>query len=319
MESLLPAIAAVFVCAVISVCIGVADLPELCGPGGDTARLLMLLTTSRVPRTLALIFAGAATAVAGLILQMMVRNRYVEPAMAGTVEGACLGMVLVMLFAPDLPVWGRMLVAAAGGLGATLLFLAILGRIRLRSMLVVPLTGIVLSGIIDAATTFIAYRTDLMQSLVAWRTGDFSQVLAGRYELLWIAGALTLLAAAMADRFTVAGLGRDTAIGLGVDHRRVVGMGLLIVAGVSASVVVTVGIIPFLGLVVPNVIALLVGDNLRRSVPLVALLGAGTALACDITGRLIRFPYEIPIGVVIGSLGAAAFLWLLARERRHLG
>lgn len=320
MKILLWLLGATLLAALLSLGIGVADFSwsPLGGPEEIEGRLL-LLWASRVPRTLALICAGAATAVAGLILQMLLRNRYVEPAMVGTVEGACLGMLLTLILMPAMPVFGRMLMAFAGALAVTGLFLAILARLPLRSVLIVPLTGIILSGIVDAATSFLAYRFELQQSLAAWRLGDFAQVLTGRWELLWLAMGLTVFACLVADRFTIAGLGRDTATSLGLNHRRVMALGLVIISATSASVVVTVGVIPFLGLVVPNLISLLMGDNLRRSVPLVALCGAFLALVCDIIGRLVVFPFEIPIGVVIGMVGSAAFLWLLARERARLG
>ena len=320
MKTFLWLIAATLVAALLSLGIGVADFSW--SPLGTPEELegrLILLWASRVPRTLALVCAGAATAVAGLILQMLLRNRYVEPAMVGTVEGACLGMLLTLILMPAMPVFGRMLMAFAGTLAVTGLFLAILARLPLRSVLIVPLTGIILSGIVDAGTSFLAYRFELQQSLAAWRLGDFAQVLSGRWELLWLALGLTVLACLVADRFTIAGLGRDTATSLGLNHRRVMALGLVIVSATSASVVVTVGVIPFLGLVVPNLVSLLMGDNLRRSVPLVALCGAFLALVCDIIGRLVVFPFEIPIGVVIGVVGSAAFLWLLTRERARLG
>jgi iron complex transport system permease protein len=310
----------VLLAALLSLAVGVIDLSRLLqAPTSLSTGELELLWISRVPRTLALVFAGASTAVAGLILQILLRNRYIEPSMAGTVEGACLGMLLVLLLMPDMPVLVRLLVATASGLAVTAVFFAILQRLPLRSVTVVPLIGMVLSGIVDAVTTFLAHQFDRLQSLAAWRMGDFSQVLAGRWELLWLAFALTIAAAITADRFTIAGLGRDTARSLGLNHRRVVGWGLLMVSAVSASVVVTVGIIPFLGLVVPNAMSLWVGDNLRRTVPLVALAGAVAALLCDMVGRLVRWPYEIPIGVVIGVVGSIAFLWLLSRERGRGG
>lgn len=311
---------AVLLAASLSLLVGVADfsLAPL-GSAEEAEARLVLLWASRVPRSLALIFAGASTAVAGLILQMLLRNRYVEPAMIGTVEGACLGVLLAMILLPGLPVFGRMLMAFVGALAVTGLFLVILSRVPLRSILIVPLTGIVLSGIVDAATSFLAFHFELQQSLAAWKLGDFAQVLAGRWELLWLAFGLTLVACLAADRFTIAGLGRDTATSLGLNHRRVMAFGLMLISAVSASVVVTVGVIPFLGLVVPNLVSLLMGDNLRRAVPMVALCGALFALVCDILGRLVNFPFEVPIGVVIGILGSAGFLWLLARERARLG
>ncbi|MGO4841655.1 iron chelate uptake ABC transporter family permease subunit, partial [Rhizobiaceae sp. 2RAB30] len=122
----------------------------------------------------------------------------------------------------------------------------------------------------------------------------------GRYELLWISFGLTGLAYLMADHLTVAGMGEDFTTNVGLNYRRVVRLGLVIVSMVTAVVVVTVGMIPFLGLIVPNVVSMILGDNLRKSLPWVAVLGAGFVLACDITGRLVLHPYEVPIGTVAG-------------------
>ena len=302
--------------AVLSLLIGVADfsLSALFG-GSDAAATLQLLLASRLPRTLALILAGSGMAIAGLLMQMLARNRFVEPSTAGTVESATLGILVVTLLAPGLPVFAKMLISAVFALAGTGLFLAILRRLPHRSPLVVPLVGIMLGGVISAVASFFAYRFDLMQSLGAWTTGDFSGVLRGRYELLWIAFALTGLAYVAADRFTVAGLGEDFATNLGLDYRKVLALGLFIVAMVTAVVVVSVGTIPFLGLIVPNVVSLVMGDNVRRSLPFVALLGAGFVLACDIVGRLVRYPYEIPIGTVMGIIGSTLFLYLLLRKQ----
>ncbi|AAX75969.1 hypothetical protein P053_00112 [Brucella abortus 01-4165] len=319
MKGLAAAVIVVAVLAVISLFIGVSDvsLHTLFGKA-STDRATEVLLISRIPRTLAIILAGMSMAVAGMIMQMLTRNRFVEPSTAGTVESASLGILLVILFAPETPVFGKMLMASVSALAGTALFLRILRSIPLRSVLVVPLVGIMLGGVINAITTFIAYRFDLLQSLNSWTTGDFSGVLRGRYELLWIAFALTVVAYVAADRFTVAGLGEDFTTNLGLNYRRVVTLGLVIVSMVSASVVVTVGMIPFLGLIVPNVVSMFIGDNMRRAVPWVALLGAGLVLACDIVGRLIRFPYEIPIGTMMGVVGSAIFLYLLLRRGSRL-
>ncbi|AXX13274.1 ABC transporter permease [Brucella melitensis] len=319
MKGLAAAVIVVAVLAVISLFIGVSDvsLHTLFGKA-STDRATEVLLISRIPRTFAIILAGMSMAVAGMIMQMLTRNRFVEPSTAGTVESASLGILLVILFAPETPVFGKMLVASVSALAGTALFLRILRSIPLRSVLVVPLVGIMLGGVINAITTFIAYRFDLLQSLNSWTTGDFSGVLRGRYELLWIAFALTVVAYVAADRFTVAGLGEDFTTNLGLNYRRVVTLGLVIVSMVSASVVVTVGMIPFLGLIVPNVVSMFIGDNMRRAVPWVALLGAGLVLACDIVGRLIRFPYEIPIGTMMGVVGSAIFLYLLLRRGSRL-
>lgn len=293
--------------------VGVSDVTLASLSAGDGKAWLVLLD-SRIPRTLALIFAGAGMAVLGTIMQMLAQNRFVEPSTAGTVESAGLGILLVMLFAPGLPVYARMLVATFFAIAGTALFLAILRQIPLRSALMVPLVGIMLGGVISAVTTFLAYRFDLLQSMGAWTTGDFSAVLRGRYELLWLSMSLTAAAYFAADRFTVIGMGEAFSSNLGINYRRVVMLGLVIVAMVTACVVVSVGMVPFVGLIVPNVVSMAVGDRLRRSLPWVALFGAGLVLACDIIGRSVIAPFEIPVGTVLGAIGSAFFLYLVLRR-----
>jgi len=307
------------VLAVISLFVGVSSLsPAALWAEGMSGRSAQILFAARLPRTLALMLAGAGMAMAGLVMQILVRNRFVEPSTVGTTEAAGLGILLVMLFAPDMPVFARMLVAAAFGLAGTALFLAVLRAVPLRTMLMVPLIGILLSGVIGAVSTFIAYRYNFLQSLSAWMQGDFSIILRGRYEMLWLAAGMLVALYIAADRFTVAGLGKEVATSLGLNHRAVVWTGLGLVALMSAAVVATVGNIPFLGLVVPNIVSLLVGDNTRRSLPLVVMGGAGMVLACDIVGRLAIRPYEIPIGTTMGVIGSAVFLYLLLRGRNRV-
>jgi iron complex transport system permease protein len=316
---LLLIVAALAALSLISLLIGASDLSlaALLSPDeGQQATQILLI--SRIPRTLSLILAGMAMAVAGTIMQMLTQNRFVEPSTAGTVESASLGLLIVSLFAPEAPVVVKMLAAAGCALAGTALFLRILRLVPLRSVLTVPLVGIMLGGIISAITTFFAYRFDLLQSLNAWTTGDFSGVLRGRYELLWIAFASMILAYFAADRLTLAGMGRDFTTSLGLRYRRVVSFGLVIVAMVTATIVVTVGMLPFLGLIVPNVVSMMIGDNMRRSLPWIATLGAGLVLACDIVGRVVYYPYEVPIGTIMGIVGSALFLALVLKGRERL-
>lgn len=305
---------AVLVLAAGSMFVGVSDvsLPALLAGDADTVDIFWI---SRVPRTLAVLLAGMAVAVAGLIMQLMARNRFVEPSTVGTVESATLGILVVTVLAPGAPILAKMLVASAFALLGTALFLAILRRLPARNTLLIPLVGIMLGGIIAAVTTFFAYRYDLLQTLSNWMIGDFSGVLRGRYELLWIVAALMLVGLLAADRFTVAGMGQDFTTNLGLSYARTMRLGLLIVSLISAVVVTTVGAVPFLGLVVPNIVSLIFGDNLRRAVPWTALSGAAFVLVCDIIGRTIRYPYEVPVGMVMSVLGAILFLVLILRKR----
>jgi iron complex transport system permease protein len=307
--------AALVALSVVSLFIGVSDVsPFALLDGGADSRAAFLLVVSRMPRTLALLLAGASLAIAGLIMQMLVRNRFVEPGTTGVSEFATLGMLVTMVFWPGMALPGRMGIAAAFGLAGTWVFLRIIRAVPVRQLVLVPLVGIMLGGIVAAVTTFFAYRLDLLQSLAQWAQGSFAGVMQGRYEFLWVAGVMGAVAWFAADRFSVIGMGEEFATNLGLDYRRVVAIGMVIIAVTTAAVLVTAGMIPFLGLVVPNIVSLLIGDNVRRSIPWVAALGAVFVVACDILARVLRFPYEIPLSVIVGIIGAGLFLWLLLRR-----
>lgn len=320
MKSYFVALLLLLALTLISLLIGVSPLSLGALIGGETQdNTALVLLASRLPRTFALVLAGSGLAVSGTIMQMLARNRFAEPSTTGTADAAALGMLVVLLLAPGLSIINRMLVASLFAIGGTMLFLALLRQIPLRSPLMVPLVGIMYGGVINAVTVFLAFQFDLVQSLGTWASGDFSMVLRGRYELLWVALALTILAYVTASRFTLAGLGEDVARNLGLDYRLVMLLGLAIVALVTASVVVTVGAIAFVGLVVPNFVSIALGDNLRRTLPWVAIGGAVLMLVCDIIGRIVVFPYEIPVGTVAGVIGSTFFLSLLLGRFRHAG
>lgn len=274
---------------------------------------------SRVPRTLSLLLAGSAMSVAGLIMQMLTQNRFVEPSIAGTTQSASLGLLLVMMVNPAASVLLKMVVAVLFAMAGTALFMTLLQRMRIKSPLMVPLTGIMLGAIFSSVTTFLAMEFDLLQSLSGWESGDFSGVLQGRYELLWMVGGLTLLAMLIADRFTVAGMGREFSVNVGLNYQYIMLTGMAIVSVISGVVVVVIGVLPFLGLIVPNIVSLAMGDNLRRTIPWVALCGGGLVVLCDIIGRLIVWPFEMPASVILGAIGAMVFLFLLLRRPKHAG
>ena len=304
------ALTLVIVLCVTSLLIGSSSL------NFDLASLDLLLI-SRIPRTAALILAGTSLAVAGVIMQQLARNKFVEPTTTGTVEWATLGMLLMLMFFPQASVFYKLLVACLMSVIGTAIFLLILRKISRRSDFLVPLIGIMYAGVIGAIITFIAYRAELLQSIWVWVQGDFSMILRGRYELLWLAGGLSILAYFTADKLTLAGLGKQVSINLGLNYNRVFIWGLILVALITGVSVVNSGVIPFLGLVVPNIVSLLVGDNLRRSLPLVALVGAALVLFCDILARVVNYPYEVPIATVMGVVGSCIFLYLLLGNKRY--
>lgn len=295
---------------------GAASVDVFAAPSDPWAMLVLM--ESRLPRTLAVLLTGAALAVAGMLLQALVRNRFVGPDTVGTGESAALGLLAITLLAPGAPIWVKILTAAASAMAGTALFVAVIRRLPPRELMLVPITGIVLSGVIGSVVTYIAWQTDLIQLITTWlMTGEFSGVIAGRYEILWIAGGAAALAWFAADRFAILGLGEEVATGLGLGTKGVMRLGLAVVSLVTAMVVATVGMIPFIGLVVPNIVSRIMGDNLRQSLPMVAAAGAALLMACDLIGRLVRYPFEIPVGTVMGFVGAGIFLFILYRKPAH--
>ncbi|UCR88451.1 ABC transporter permease [Mycetocola spongiae] len=274
---------------------------------------------SRIPRTLALIFAAVAMSVCGVIMQAITQNKFVEPTTVGSSQWAGLGILVMLILAPNAAPMPRMIVASVFAFIGTMLFMFVLRRIPLRSSMVVPLVGIMLGAVVGAITTFIAGQFNLLQSMSSWASGGFSGIVRGFYEPLWATVIVAILAFFLANRFTVAGLGRDLATNIGLNYERTVLIGILMVALATGVTSVVVGFIPFLGLVVPNIVSMLLGDDLRRNLPWVAVVGICFLLACDLIGRVIVAPMEIPASVILGFIGAAVFIGLVLRQQRRVG
>lgn len=304
--------------SIFSIFVGYSDVTPSNLFAADPHAWLIFWQT-RLPRTISVLLVGAALALSGMIMQLLTRNRFVEPSTAGTVESASLGILFIMIFGPDIPVLGKMVVATLFAMAGTLLFIFLLHRIPLKSALIIPLTGIMLSYIIGSLTNAIADYEMLLPSLQAYLFGSFAMILEGKYELLWLSLPLCILAYCTADRFTVASLGEDLTNNLGLNYRVVMFWGLFIIASITAVVVCTVGRIPFVGLIIPNIISSFMGDNMRYTAPWVAISGAGLVLICDLLGRIINLSLEIPISTIMGIIGSFIFMILLLRWRKHLG
>ena len=271
---------------------------------------------SRLPRLLSILITGASIATCGLIMQSITQNKFVSPTTAGTNEWCKLGALIAMLFMGQAPALVKMAFAFVLAMAGTFLFTKIISRMRVKNVILVPLIGMMLGSVVSALTTFIAYRFDLVQNITSWMQGNFALIVKGRYELLYLGIPALVIAYIYADRFTIAGMGKGFATNLGLNHGRIMTIGLAIVAFISSLVTVTIGAIPFLGLIIPNIVSLYRGDNLKSSLPETALLGAVFVLACDILSRIIIYPYEISISVTVSVIGSAILLALILR-RRH--
>ncbi|WP_284336188.1 ABC transporter permease [Comamonas sp. NoAH] len=271
----------------------------------------LTLTASRLPRLAALVLTGVGLAVCGVILQHIVRNKFVEPATSGGLDAAKLGILVALTVAPASGVRGRMLFALVFCFATSLIFVAIVRHIRAKNMVLIPVIGLMYSGVLSAIAEFYAYRNNNLQSMQGWLLGDFSKIVQGNYEIVYLILPIVALTYLYAHRFTVLGMGEGMATSLGLNYPGTVALGLMLVAVTVSATVITVGAIPFVGLVVPNLVALHYGDNLGRTLPVVALGGASLLLACDIFGRLIIYPFEVPIGLTAGGIGGVLFLVLI--------
>ena len=296
---------------VLSVFVGVYDLSD-----GEMGAEMLWIT--RVPRTLALMLAGAAMAASGLVMQMLTQNRFVDATTSGTTEWASLGLLLTAILAPSVGIVGRMVISSAFAFIGAMAFMLILRRIVIRTTLVVPLIGIMLGAVVGALTTFLAVQFNLLQMVGTWFMGSFTSVVRGRYEVLWVVAVVTLLVFLLADRITVAGLGRDVATNVGMSYEAIVIAGTALVAVSAGVTVVVVGFLPFLGLVVPNVVAMLRGDNVRSNLPWVCIGGTALVIICDTIGRIVRMPFEVPVSMVLGIIGSVVFIAILLRGRARV-
>ncbi|MGI9206581.1 MAG: ABC transporter permease [Rhodococcus sp. (in: high G+C Gram-positive bacteria)] len=283
--------------------------------GGEQGWEMFEIT--RIPRTIALVLAGAAMAMSGLVMQLLTQNRFVEPTTAGTTEWAGLGLILMMILLPGSGLVPRMIGAIAAAFVGTMIFFLFLRRVSLSSSLIVPIVGIMLGAVVGSITTYLALATDMLQSLGVWFAGSFTSVLRGQYEVLWIVAAVAVAVFLVADRLTVAGLGEDVATNVGLNYTRIIFLGTGLIAVATGVVTVVVGNLPFIGLIVPNIVSMFRGDDLRSNLPWVCLLGIAIVTVCDLIGRTIIAPFEVPVSLILGVVGAVVFIALLLRSRRH--
>lgn len=283
---------------------------------GDTEQISTLLI-SRLPRLLAILCTGVGMSIAGLIMQQLCMNKFVAPTTGATISSAQLGILLALLFMPNSNLWGRALFACLTAMIGTWIFVWFILRIKFKNVIMVPLVGIMCGNVIGGITNFLAYKYEMTQALSTWLVGHFSMVLRGRYELVYMVVPLVILAFIFANHFNIVGMGKDFSKNLGVHYNLILFTGLTIAALITASIVVVVGSISYIGLIVPNVVALFKGDKIRGTLIDTALFGALFVLVCDILGRVIIMPYELPIELIIGVLGSIIFVALLIYRLSH--
>ena len=305
-------LAITIILSVISIFIGVSNINILSLTSSD----IEVLMISRLPRLLSILVAGIGMSISGVIMQQISNNKFISPSTAATVDSAKLGVLLSLIIFSSANIFQKMMLSFAFSLAGTFIFMTILKKIKIKNVIFIPLVGIMLGNVIGSITDFFAYKYNLNQSMGAFLQGNFSTVLKGNYEMLYLSIPLLIIAFSYVHKFTLAGMGEEMSVSLGLNYKRVTNLGVVIVAIISSLIVITVGSIPFVGLIIPNIVSIWKGDNLKNNMPIVALLGASFVLVCDIISRLIIAPYEIPIDLTIGVIGAVIFLYLIFRRNK---
>lgn len=302
--------AVLILCSVLSLFIGVVNFSVSDVLNGNW-EALEILVLSRLPRLLAILCTGMGMSVAGLIMQQLCMNKFVSPTTGATISSAQLGILFVFLFMPGSTLWVRAGFAFVSAIAGTWIFVAFIQRIQFKDVVMVPLVGIMFGNVIGGITNYLAYKYEMTQALSSWLVGHFSLVMKGRHELVILVVPLVLAAFLFANHFNIVGMGKDFSKNLGVPYNAVLFLGLTIAAMITASIVVVAGSISYIGLIVPNLVTMFKGDKLRGTLADTALFGALFVLVCDMLGRVVIAPYELPIELIVGILGSLIFIGLL--------
>lgn len=308
---------ALLVVAVLSLFVGVIDIDiGTLLAGGDGMELKIFLL-ARLPRLLAILCTGIGMSVAGLIMQQLCMNKFASPSTGATIQSAQFGILLSLVFIPTIGLWGRVLLAFATSILGTWIFVWFVQRIQFKNTVLVPLIGIMFGNVLGGITNFIAYKFEVTQQLSTYFVGSFALIIKGNYELVWLAVPLVIIAFVFANYFNIVGMGRDFSQNLGVNYKLVLFLGLTISSMITASVVTVVGQISYIGLIIPNIVAMFKSDKIKGTLIDTALLGALFVLVADIIARSVIMPYELPIELIVGIIGSILFIGMLIYKLNH--
>ena len=303
--------------SILSLFVGVIDIdPGALLSGGIVMELQIFLLT-RIPRLLAILCTGVGMSVAGLIMQQLCMNKFVSPSTGATIQSAQFGILLSLVFILAIGLWGRVLLAFAMSILGTWIFVWFVQKIQFKNTVMVPLVGIMFGNVLGGITSFIAYKYEVTQQLSSYFVGSFALIIKGNYELVWLAVPLVILSFIFANYFNIVGMGRDFSQNLGVNYKWVLFFGLTISSMITASVVTIVGQISYIGLIIPNIVAMFKGDKIKGTLIDTALLGALFVLICDIIARSVIMPYELPIELIVGIFGSLMFISMLIYKLNH--
>jgi len=284
----------------------------------ETVEILLI---SRIPRTLTIILSASALSVGGLIMQSIAKNKLVSPGIIGTTQAATIGVLIAHLFFPGMALWVQFIFSFITSLVASFVFIWFLNKIQFKNEVYVPLIGMMFGALISSVSVMLAQSTNTLQFLNSIGVGSFTNKTIGTFEMIFFVVPALIMAVIYTSEFNIVSLGKDFSNNLGVNYNKVIMIGIMIVSVITASTFIVVGPLPFLGLIIPNLVSLYYGDHLKKSIFDLMILGSIFVLVCDIIARsalylITGYNFEVAVGFVMGIIGAVIFLYLLLRKTK---
>lgn len=280
----------------------------------------LIIRTVRLPRVLLCILIGASMAISGLIMQNLTRNPLASPQILGINSGATLSVVVIMVFFPLLGYKAKILGAFLGA-GVIGLFVHVIGTVKNLSPLKITLVGISIQLFLSSITkSIMLFNESKTSDLVFWMIGgvhhaQFIHIMA---ILPWfiLSIVLTILISNSMDTLK---MGDSVAISLGENVKLTKTVATIVVILLSSSSVAIAGPISFVGLITPHIISKLGGRNFRQNFILCGIYGANLLLLSDIISKILKYPYESPVGIVTSFIGAVFYIFLANKEIKRGG
>ncbi|QNN74458.1 iron ABC transporter permease [Vagococcus carniphilus] len=274
-----------------------------------------VLIISRVSRVIVALLVGASLSLSGQVMQLQYQNDLADPSLMGISDGSALAISILMIFNPEAKMLERIIISLVGSLVIYLLLFIINQKmISQRDKLSLPLLGIILSLLISSVTTFIVTYFDIAQSVTAWYASRLYRVSLSDviYFLpVLIIGIILLLI--LRKEMNVFSFGPEMTTVIGMNRKLLNTLLSLVVVLLTGISVAIVGRMAFIGLVVPHMSKLLVGKRYGDTLLITPILGGFLVLVSDYLSRILNYPFETPISVVIAFLGVPIFLYLVRK------
>lgn len=303
-----------------SVSITIADVIKF--NSSDNEPLRKILLDIRLPRVLNSMIVGSSLSCSGLVLQSLLRNNLAEPGLLGISSGAALGAILLFILPMTLPFLLITPIAFIFAIATTFIIFYFAKGFECNASNFIStnkiiLTGIAISALISSVNGFLLLISgSSVTQILYWLNGGLS----GRGWNEFFMGIIFVAAGIsgsllISKELNVLNLGEELSIALGLNIKRVQKLSIIISSLLAASAVSIAGIISFVGLIIPNVSRLLIGNDYRYTIPCTIILGALFLVVSDTIARVVISPAEIPVGVVTSFIGAPVFIWLLLRRK----